>query len=1183
MFRRLELNSGLKSCSRDGGHSTEDPVELPAPGDGRRWRLPVFLVCALVLGAARSTVADQLIPRPRIDKPAKTEVNLMFHQADVISVKFHDGLMIRARNGDITDFDTGALRDAQATLTGLDGGTWEPAHSLPADDLDQLRWTAQSNLGRAVADLNLQFNFILPPGTDAGAAIDAFNDLDCVEIALPVPLPMAAPVPPSYQSNQGYLNASTSGVDATCMWQLPGGTAAGFAVADLEYDWNFNHQDLNSPTLLGATQVNPCNCPPPGDPCLCNEDHGTAVLGEMGSLNNGWGTTGIAYGCTLYVVAVNTSAGYNVGSAITTALGTLVAGDVILIEQQIAGPNYTGSPPGTQFGLVAVEWYQPYYNAIVTAVGNGVIVVEAAGNGQQNLDDTVYQTGHAPFMPANDSGAIIVGAGASPGGSENDRSRLWFSNYGSTVDLQGWGENVYTTGYGDLYSTEGKNLWYTSTFGGTSSASPIVAGACLVLESAYFAGAGAVLTPAQVKANLQTTGSAQQAGTYSGNIGPRPDASAALCAALPALDANANLVPDLCEQLTGIQACCFPSGSCTDTTPANCTTYGGTAQGAGTACATTQCTAPTEACCFSNGTCADMTPAACTAAAGTPQGPGTLCVTTQCPSSTEACCFTNGSCSDATPANCAANGGMPQGLGTTCATWVCQPQPEACCLPGGACVMVPAAQCTAQGGFPAPGVPCLGDGDGNGIDDACEGFAGDYVFEFSLDIGSDIELSDPIPDGNEAADPGDVYWWQSAPIVPPGRDGFKDDFTIFNTDPWPDPPDMMLATAVPVGYGSPEDYWEYFDLDAHDQLDIDLLESLIIPPDHPLEMPIEYFDSWCIHGPDYLMISFDDDMAPGWPVNDVPVMVPSPAGVSSYGSTAGQDEILGVNVMVQPTPPPYPLQKIYPIADEMTVHQSLMPNPDNGDEEHDDDVDSLDIVPGLEEPGCPHWYFSADHEAHLGLDPGGIYQAVPGGYGQVIDEIHLGIPEETDIDAFEFAWVEHPDWPGMKYLALLFSVDEDDPLTPIDESGGMDPMMVWVSWMTGFSIPMTDPLGDDIDALTAWREPLIEMEIGACCLPDGTCADGMTLPDCDAAVGMWHGPGSMCAAVDCCITRCPGDVNSDGVVNGLDIQCFVDCVVNGSAMLPCNCACADFNGSVPPGVDDVAPFVQELLNPIGCP
>ena len=107
-----------------------------------------------------------------------------------------------------------------------------------------------------------------------------------------------------------------------------------------------------------------------------------------------------------------------------------------------------------------------------------------------------------------------------------------------------------------------------------------------------------------------------------------------------------------------------------------------------------------------------------------------------------------------------------------------------------------------------------------------------YAFEFSLDIGSDIELSDPQLDGDEAADPGDVYWWQSAPIVPPGRDGFKDDSRIFGFDPWPDAPDPTIPpmTAVPVGQGTIDQYFDYFDLDGHDQLDVDIVQMELIPP-----------------------------------------------------------------------------------------------------------------------------------------------------------------------------------------------------------------------------------------------------------------------------------------------------------------------------------------------------------------
>ncbi|MFH1419786.1 MAG: S8 family serine peptidase, partial [Planctomycetota bacterium] len=763
---------------------------------------------------------------------------------------------------------------------------------------------------------------------------------------------------------------------------------------------------------------------------------------------------------------------------------------------------------------------------------------------------------------------------ASPGGSDTDRSRLSYSNYGSTVDLQGWGENVYTTGYGGLYSAEGKNLWYTATFSGTSSASPIVAGACAILQSAHLSGAGSFLTPAQVKSNLQTTGSPQQAGTYpiSQNIGPRPDAAAALCNALPAVDADSNWVPDLCDPFT-TEACCFTNGACTDTTPANCSAYGGTSQGVGTACATTTCPTgpPNQACCLPGGGCVDTDAATCVNTySGTPMGLGTTCATVVC-ASTEACCLPNGSCVDINPTTCISlYGGTPMGAGTTCATVQCPQPPVACCMPDLTCQYVPAGNCAAMGGWLTPGGVCLGDNNGIPGDDACEDGPPAFYIEFSLDIGSDIELSDPNMNGNEAADPGDVYWWKSSPIIPPGRDGFKDDLRIFiNTDPWPDPPDATLTTRVPVGLGSSEDYHEYFDLDGHDQTDFTLNDA---------QFPMPFMPSQCVHDPKYLAVSFDDDMGPGWPALDVPVTRPSMAGVSSYGSTPGQDEIVGVTMDTTPVLPPFPIMNVYPVADEITVHQSMVPNPD-GIEEHDDDVDSLDTVPDAET--CPFWFFSPDHEANYGLDPGGIYEVTLAGPVQVIDEaFHLGLPEETDIDAFEFTWLENPDQPGMPFLAVLFSVDDDDPLTPLDESGGLDPTAIFVSWMTGFWMQFSDPLGDDVDAITIWRESYEPQPIGACCFSDASCTDAMTEFDCVNNNGKWQGAGSLCVTSNCC--PCPGDLDGNYVVNGLDIQCFVDCLIGGGVAAGCNCDCADMQPDGLWDMADVAPFVNELLNTTIC-
>ncbi|MFC1889743.1 hypothetical protein ACFL4G_08315 [Thermodesulfobacteriota bacterium] len=119
-----------------------------------------------------------------------------------------------------------------------------------------------------------------------------------------------------------------------------------------------------------------------------------------------------------------------------------------------------------------------------------------------------------------------------------------------------------------------------------------------------------------------------------------------------------------------------------------------------------------EACCFDDGTCFDLLPEECRANAGIPQGPGTMCT------APEGCCFDDGMCMDLDPLCCDEFGGTPQGTGTACSA-----NTSPCCIQGGAiCMDVDPLCCDDLGGSPSPtgAAACLGDGDGNGIDDACE-------------------------------------------------------------------------------------------------------------------------------------------------------------------------------------------------------------------------------------------------------------------------------------------------------------------------------------------------------------------------------------------------------------------------------------------------------------------------------
>ena len=156
-----------------------------------------------------------------------------------------------------------------------------------------------------------------------------------------------------------------------------------------------------------------------------------------------------------------------------------------------------------------------------------------------------YQDATGKNWFSYDSGAILVGAGNAPGCKwGNDptvaRGRLSFSNYGSRLDLQGWGDCVTTTAYGDLQGSPGGSAAYTELFSGTSSASPIVAaGAALV--SSIAESRGSTLTPATVRSTLKSTGQAQAATGNPGNIGPLPNVKAAVGALGPKLAESAHL------------------------------------------------------------------------------------------------------------------------------------------------------------------------------------------------------------------------------------------------------------------------------------------------------------------------------------------------------------------------------------------------------------------------------------------------------------------------------------------------------------------------------------------------------------------------------------------------------------------------------------------------------------------
>jgi subtilisin family serine protease len=274
----------------------------------------------------------------------------------------------------------------------------------------------------------------------------------------PVPPPVT-PIDDPRSANQGYLDGAPDGIDARWAWPVTDGSGIGFV--DLERGWTLNHQDLAGASITLISGV--------------NQDfhgHGTSVLGEVSAVDNMIGGIGIAPAATCRVVSQwRTSTNYNTAAAILSAGQAMSRGDVLLLEAQTTLGSQSNLP---------IEVETAVFDAIRQVIDDGIVVVEAAGNGGHDLDAFVNGANRHVLdrnsVDFRDSGAIMVGAAS----SSVPHARLTFSCHGSRVDCYGWGENIDTTGdgwQGNLSDT------YTAGFGGTSGASPIVAGAAVLLQS----------------------------------------------------------------------------------------------------------------------------------------------------------------------------------------------------------------------------------------------------------------------------------------------------------------------------------------------------------------------------------------------------------------------------------------------------------------------------------------------------------------------------------------------------------------------------------------------------------------------------------------------------------------------------------------------------------------------------
>ncbi|WP_298115602.1 S8/S53 family peptidase [Flavobacterium sp.] len=397
--------------------------------------------------------------------------------------------------------------------------TFEKAFSISDDQLQRLHETSEkiSKNSSSLKKLNHIFKVMIsnPSNSRLIDLASKLEKLQAVEYSdlvsiNPIPPPSdLAPATPNFQSEQSYIQ-SNPGVNMQYAWNL-GLNGAGIRIRDIEYGFNKNHEELNEMNADIAAGMNVSTS--------ANQlytEHGTCVFGVNFANNGIYGITGLAFGAQEMILFPEwQQSGYNRVYAVSQAIQNSAAGDVIIYEMQEYGENNN---------FVPAEFSNVIWDLTKAATDAGIIVVASAGNGSENLDSSFYSS----YLNRGDSGAIIIGAGT----PDLYHSRLSFSTYGSRVDVQGWGLNVLTTGSNSDFS----NNWATIgddfnqsyfLFGGTSSATAMVAACTVVLQSYYHFLTGGYLNSIQMRNLLIETGIPQN-NTESQHIGPLPNMQSAI-------------------------------------------------------------------------------------------------------------------------------------------------------------------------------------------------------------------------------------------------------------------------------------------------------------------------------------------------------------------------------------------------------------------------------------------------------------------------------------------------------------------------------------------------------------------------------------------------------------------------------------------------------------------------------
>ena len=280
---------------------------------------------------------------------------------------------------------------------------------------------------------------------------------------------------------QWYLKSGASGINAMEAWGVSVGTDA-VTVAVLDDGVDLEHAELKPKLVAGFDYYESDDTPQP----QASDSHGTACAGIIGAVtNNKTGTAGIAWNCKIMPLRI--------------AGGDFASDDDIAKAFEFARANgakviscsWGGGPPSNKI-----------VDAIDQASDAGCLIVAASGNALPAAD---------VFFPASYERCMAVGA------VRQSNKRWNYSCWGpgnevdlvapsGNVNLQGdiWTtDQTGATGYNPGGTTPGEEDTTgdtTARFGGTSAATPIVAGVAALIWSDRPS-----LTADQVRIALEST------------------------------------------------------------------------------------------------------------------------------------------------------------------------------------------------------------------------------------------------------------------------------------------------------------------------------------------------------------------------------------------------------------------------------------------------------------------------------------------------------------------------------------------------------------------------------------------------------------------------------------------------------------------------------------------------------